>query len=312
MAWIPSQIIGKHAFVHGNLHFVYKLPHQNSLRQKSSARSAQLRLSLNFTETHWVNFRFLKILALIPALAWPSSDSKLMHPLAGGLVYPSFFKAGLTNPAALISDKGLAIQDLYQPRIMGQSSFINEAGISYSDGGFALGLGDTYGSVFGPASHTVFGGFAVKVLDLGLGLGFDRLISTGATTNINLGLQIGASNPLQYSIVLYRINATPQLALGVGYGKDNQYTVELSLLLPGFSTLSSTGSSYVLTAAVSGYAGNFGLSFATNLTYLVGQTGSGLLSSQSVNGIWWITRALSLNLGVNSGSALYLGSTLAF
>ena len=235
--------------------------------------------------------------------SWASQadpNTSLRHPLPSGFVYPMFTNAAWTNPAALIGDKVFAFQDLFGPKILSQTQFTNEANLTFSNATFGMGVGHGYAGG-NPASHTVGTGAGLKVAGVGLGFGITSPIVTQSfSPDALISIMIGLDSRVQYVVGIEHLNkGTPQLHLGVGTSRENQYSLEIDLLFPGFSYVAASGSSYRATGAAAVYAGIFGLSFETSYTYTIGASvASNLAVSQTAHGIIWIAKDWNLIIGI--------------
>lgn len=211
---------------------------------------------------------FLRLLTLVllgllpcsPLLA--KSSGKVKRGLPGALIFPHFDSAALINASTLVHNKGTAVQGLYSPPPSSGETHQYQLGVASASKKFGLGMGYT-GYSDTQATHGAFAGlgFLIETLSLGLSIR-DPNVENDFDPDVDFGLDLAIDKSVHLGVVLYNINRTPNVALGVGYVKENKYFLEANL---GFQNVNNIDTSnYTLTLAAGVYAGIFGMGFQTN------------------------------------------------
>lgn len=229
-----------------------------------------------------------------------------IFPTPSGIVYPGLLNAAGVNPAGLPQLKKVTALSVQYSPAPGTGSHQYSAALATADKRLGLGVG-YMGSMQNVATHGLFlgGGFRSESTALGLSLR-DNDFSDGFNPQVDLGMIARTSSEISFAVVLYRLEQTPQLDVGVGFGKDKNYNFELNLLLPGFSSVAQPGANYIITAATTVYANWFGISFKSSYST---QTSS---VTQTVSLDIWLAKKMALTLQYSSPNRTYYGIVWSF
>lgn len=228
-----------------------------------------------------------------------------VFPTPSGILFPSLFTAAGVNPAALPQkDKkvfGLGIN--YSPPINETHEYT--AALAYGDKTYGWGVGYT-GSLKNTASHGVYLGGGFRTKSTAIGLSFRDLDLRSGRPSTDLGIIAGTDGDVLLGLVLYHIDNSPQLDVGLGFGNQKNYNFEVNLLMPTISNLFTAGNDYVITAATTVYASIFGLSFRTS--YFT----SSSKVTQSVSVMLQVSKTLSFTVQYESPNRPYYGMIFLF
>lgn len=236
--------------------------------------------------------------------------SHSIFPIPTGIIFPSLLTAAGINPAALpqrnVSATAMAIN--YSPP-PGGGPHQAEFDIAKGDKRMGLGAGyigsyDTNGS---NPTHSVFlgGGFRSESTSLGIAMR-DGDLKNGFSPDTDIGILAQGPADLTYGLVLYHMDRSPQLDLGVGFGKDKFYNFEINVLMPPIKSAFQPGASYTFTAATTVYASIFGISFVSSYTTVPAQV------TQGVSFLVWLSRDLAVTIQYRSPNRSYYGFVLNF
>jgi len=181
-------------------------------------------------------------------------------PTTGGILFPGLDVAAGVNSAALpLLGKATAFQVAVSPPLQTGDPLGGFAGLATSNKKFGLGAG--YLGSKNPGSsitHGIFvgGGYDLDPVALGVQIR-DLNIQSGVNPGVDLGMILGSGHGTEFGVVLYDVNTSARMDLGVGFA-DKRYNVEANLLLPRFSNFNSD---YVLTAAATVNASIFAMYF---------------------------------------------------
>lgn len=236
--------------------------------------------------------------------------SHSIFPTPSGIIFPSLLTAAGNNPAALpqriTPAKVMALN--YSPPPGGGA---HQYAVDFATGDKRIGLGAGYiGSVdpsSGPANHSIFlgGGFRSESTSLGISLR-DGDLKNGFSPETDIGVIAQGPADLTYGLVLYHMDRSPQLDLGIGFGKDKSYNFEINVLMPPIKSAFQPGAAYTFTAATTVYASIFGISFVSSYTTVPAQV------SQGVSFLVWLSKNLGVTIQYRSPNRSYYGFVLNF
>lgn len=239
----------------------------------------------------------------------PAIPSHSIYPIPSGIIFPSLLTAAGVNPAALPqkSNEVASFGINYSPPPSGGP---HQAGINIAKGDRRLGLGAGYiGSVepAGAAIHSVFlgGGFRSESTSLGISMR-DGDLKNGFSPETDIGILAQGPADLTYGLVLYHMDRSPQIDLGVGFGKERSYNFEINVLMPPIKSAFQPGASYTFTAATTVYASIFGLSFVSSYTTVPAQV------TQGVSFLIALSRDFAITIQYRSPNRSYYGFVLNF
>jgi hypothetical protein len=232
----------------------------------------------------------------------PSHD---IFPVPSGILFPSLFTAAGVNPAALPQkDKVFGLGVTYSPPINDTQEYSAVLASADKNYGWAVGYN---GSLTNSATHGVYlgGGFRSQSTSLGIGLR-DSDLNSGTSPQTDIGVIANTGSDVTMGLVLYHIDSSPQLDLGVGFSNQKNYSFEINMLMPELNSLFTPGYDYVFTAATTVYASIFGISFRTS--YFTSQS----KVIQSVSLMIQLSRSFSLTVQYDSPNRTYYGLNILF
>ncbi len=208
---------------------------------------------------------FFKLsLFLAGFLITSSASARHGATLPGGMLFPAFATASLTNPAALANDWRKEIQVLYSPPLQPNEPHSYLASGAAGSGRLGMNLGYSGSSQEGVAFHNVFAGVAARIKRLSVGLG-TRIMGIGS--NIETALDAAGIFQLTRRIhlggVLYDSLGTRQLGMGIGWLSHDRFSLQVDLLVPFDFNQHLVSSEYAVTAAGVWYFYRFGFSLGT-------------------------------------------------
>ncbi len=188
-----------------------------------------------------------------------------VYPTPTGIIFPSFLTANGINPASLGKQKGRAIELLYSPPPSGSNSHAYVASFATSQKKLGLGLSYWGSHNRGSLSHgaVVGSGFSFDSVAVGLGLR-DPSIAGNYDPSVDFGLIGEIGNGTFLGGVLYGLDSTPVLDLGIGYQAGKKYHLEANIVFPQFSLIGKSNSIYILTLGTLVSAGVVSFSFQTS------------------------------------------------
>jgi len=229
-----------------------------------------------------------------------------VYPVPSGIMFPSLFTAAGVNPAALPQqDKPASgISLAYSPPAGGGD---HEYSLSVASATKTFGWGVSYDGLYDNSpTHGLDAGIGFRSTSSAIGIGLRDADLMNASPQTDIGFLTGTDSDVSVGLVLYHIDASPQLDVGVGFGQGKNYNFELNLLLPAISDLFRAGSNYSLTAATTVYVSVFGLSFKSSYQTLTSSV------FQSVSILMYLTKSISINLQYDSPNRTFYGMTFLF
>ncbi len=228
-----------------------------------------------------------------------------VFPVPSGIIFPSLFTAAGVNPAALPQDKPVSgLSAAFSPSPSGGE---NQYSLGVASASRNFGWGINYEGIYNHSpTHGIDAGVGFRTTSASLGVAIRDSNVTSGSPQVDIGFLTDASNEVSIGLVLYKIDASPQLDVGVGFGRGKNYSFELNLLLPGISSLFKAGSNYTFTAATTVYVSIFGLSFKSSYQTFTSQV------FQSVSILMYLSNKFSINLQYDSPNRTFYGITLLF
>lgn len=231
-----------------------------------------------------------------------------IFPVPSGIIFPSLLTAAGVNPAGLtnrgrrVSAMGLSYTPA--PTTGGSHAY----SLSYASGDKKYGWGLGYlGSYGNSATHGLYAGagFQTELTAIGLSLR-NNDIATAVAPETDLGIIIGTKSDITLGLVFYKLQSSPQLDFGIGFGNQKTYNFEINLLLPPLGTVFQSSSDYVVTAATTVYAYIFGLSFRSSYSTKSSQV------TQTVSVLIKVMKNVALTVQYQSPNRSYYGLEVAF
>lgn len=176
----------------------------------------------------------------------PSAPTALIYPDPGGILFPGFQVAAGTNPASLTYfEKAKSLQAAYSPALTHDDGHGYFGSFAYGSKNFGLGLGVSGRYLNRNNTNGVFLGSGYRFQKVALGLAIrDPRLSGSFSPNVDLGLMFGEGKGLTLGLVVYDIDNSGRMDLGVGFSGGKKFNVEANLLFPSFSRLSDSHSDY--------------------------------------------------------------------
>ena len=226
-----------------------------------------------------------------------------VFPVTSGIIFPSFLTAAGVNPAALPQKgKGGSVLGLdYSPAPGGDGAHQYSLGVASGDSRVGGGIGYR-GTFQKSATHALFAGagFRSESTSIGVSLRMPDL-SKGFSPQTDLGILTSTKSDVTFGLVMYHLESSPQIDVGLGFGKDKNYEFEINILLPAVGSLFQANSEFVLTAATTVYASIFGLSFNSSYNTHTSEV------SQSVSLLIWFFKNCGVTLQYRSPNRSYYG-----
>jgi len=168
-----------------------------------------------------------------------------IFPTPVGILFPGFNVAAGVNPAALpLAGKMTSVQASYTPSLASGDASSMFGGLAAAKKGLGVGIGTQRVETSGGSVQGIFGGAAFSFDTVSIGLGLrDGNLSGGYNPNVDIGFIVGdqkSGRSLSFGGVLYNLDRYPQLAIGIGYGNVKRYCLEANLLMPPFEQLSTS------------------------------------------------------------------------
>lgn len=230
-----------------------------------------------------------------------------IFPTPTGIVFPGFNIAAGVNPAAL-------------PRLLPTTSvelsYSPSPGVDQTHDYFAsfakankqIGFGAGYlGSMGTTPTQGAFAGLGFRTQTVGLGIDLRNNNIGNDSLHSDLGLLADYGKDFEFGLVLHGLDSSPRMDVGLGFGRDKNYTFEINLLFPAFNEIfGGAGSNYVVTVASNVNISFFGFSFKSSYSTATSEV------TQTVSALVWIGKTLGLTLQYSSPNRSYFGILLNF
>ncbi len=210
-----------------------------------------------------------------------------IFPAPAGILFPSLPTAAGINPGVLgNSERATALQLAYGPPTDDTESHRYFAGIGSARKGWGYGFGLDGSSFDGSFTNGAYAGLGVDLERAGLGMAVREAdLADGFSPSVDLGLVFGKGAGFKAGFVIYGLEDTPQMNIGVGYSASRRYNIEANALLPAFSAFSSGSFALSLGANLNVEFLNFlfRATYYTASDRVVNTLGVGIWFSQKVN-----------------------------